>query len=212
MHLFGLTGGIASGKSTVAARLRALGVPLIDADELAREVLSPGSEGLRQVAQVFGGEVLDASGALDRKALGRRIFVNEAERRKLNAITHPRIAALSLQRANELARAGQPLACYEAALIVENGGADAFRPLIVCACPEEMQAARLQSRERISQQEALSRIRAQKPTAEKVAVADYVIDTSGSLEENARQTDDVLRRICAQLGVDLTRYIPSLSP
>jgi dephospho-CoA kinase len=206
VHLFGLTGGIASGKSTVAARLRALGVPLIDADELAREVLSPGSEGLRQVAQVFGAEVLDASGALDRKALGRRIFIDEAQRRKLNAITHPRIAALSLQRANELARAGQPLACYEAALIVENGGADSFRPLIVCACPEDVQAARLQSRERISQQEALSRIRAQKPTSEKVAVADYVIDTSGSLEENARQTDDVLRQICARFGVDLTRY------
>jgi dephospho-CoA kinase len=206
VHLFGLTGGIASGKSTVAARLRALGVPVIDADELAREVLSPGSEGLRQVAQVFGAEVLDASGALDRKALGRKIFIDEAQRRKLNAITHPRIAALSLQRANELARAGQPLACYEAALIVENGGADAFRPLIVCACPEDVQAARLQSREGISQQEALSRIRAQKPTSEKVAVADYVIDTSGSLGENARQTDDVLRQICARFGVDLTRY------
>jgi len=212
VHLFGLTGGIASGKSTVAARLRAHGVPLIDADELAREVLSPGSEGLRQIAMVFGADVLDASGALDRKALARRIFIDEAERRKLNAITHPRIAALSLQRANELARAGQPLACYEAALIVENGGADAFRPLIVCACPEDVQAARLQSRERISQQEALARIRAQKPTSEKVSVADYVIDTSGSLEENARQTDDVLCQICARLGVDPTRYIPPLSP
>jgi dephospho-CoA kinase len=206
VHLFGLTGGIASGKSTVAARLRARGVPVIDADELAREVLRAGSEGLREVVQAFGTGVLDTSGVLDRKALARIVFADDAKRRKLNAITHPRIGALSAERAAELARRQEALACYEAALIVENGIADAFRPLVVCACPESVQAARLQSREGLSEQDALARIRAQKPVAEKVAVADYVIDTGGTLEHNARQTDDVLRDICLRLGIASDRY------
>ena len=206
VHLFGLTGGIASGKSTVAARLRWHGVPVIDADELAREVLKTGSEGLREVVQLFGSEVLDASGALDRKTLGRLIFADEMQRQKLNAITHPRIGALSRDRAAELARRGEPIACYEAALIVENGMTEAFRPLIVCACPEDLQVTRLRAREGTSHEDASARIRAQKPTAEKVAVADYVIDTSGSLDDNARQTDDVLRDICKSLAVDPGRY------
>lgn len=206
MHLFGLTGGIASGKSTVASRLRAHRVPVIDADELAREVLGPGSEGLREVALAFGARVLDSSGALDRKALARVVFADDSERRKLNAITHPRIAALTAERAAELARRNEALACYEAALIVENGVADAFRPLVVCACPEDLQASRLQAREGVSEQDALRRIRAQKPVAEKVAAADYVIDTSGSHEDNARQTDDVLRDICERLGIARDRY------
>ncbi|HXN34453.1 MAG TPA: dephospho-CoA kinase, partial [Polyangiaceae bacterium] len=124
-----------------------------------------------------------------------------AARKKLNAITHPRIAARALERAADLARAGEPLACYEAALIVENGLADAFRPLLVCSCPEDVQAARVRARDAESAEDAFVRIRAQKPLAEKIAVADYVIDTSGSLEESARQTDEVLRAICLRVGV-----------
>ena len=207
MHLFGLTGGIASGKSTVAARLRARAVPVIDADELAREVLRPGTPGLREVVDAFGASVLLSSGELDRKALARVVFADAAQRRKLNAITHPRIAALSLQRATELEQRGEPLVCYEAALIVENGMVDAFRPLVVCACSEDLQATRIRTREGLSHEDALARIRAQKPTSEKVAVADYVIDTSGSLDDNARQTDDVLRNICTRLGIDPDRYV-----
>jgi dephospho-CoA kinase len=206
VHLFGLTGGIASGKSTVAAQLRTHGVPVIDADELAREVLRQGSEGLREVVRVFGPGVVDPSGALDRRALAHLVFADDAERRKLNAITHPRIAALSAERAAELARREEALACYEAALLVENGVADAFRPLVVCACPESLQASRLLAREGVTRKDALARIRAQKPVSEKVAVADYVVDTSGTLEDNTRQTDDVLRAICARLGIAPDRY------
>ena len=182
---------------------------MIDADELAREVLRPGSEGLREVVQAFGTGVLDSSGVLDRKALARIVFADDAKRHKLNAITHPRIGALSAERAADLARRQETLVCYEAALIVENGVADAFRPLIVCACPERVQALRLQSREGLSEKDALARIRAQKPLAEKVAVADYVIDTGGTLEHNAHQTDDVLKDICGRLGI---AYVPSVSP
>ena len=206
MHIFGLTGGIASGKSTVAARLRARGVPVIDADELARQVVGPGSEGLRDVAIAFGAGALSPDGTLNRPALAAVVFSDAAARRKLEAITHPRIARLMLERADELGRAGQPLACYEAALIVENGAQDQFRPLVVVSCPEEVQLARIRTRDTASQQDALARIRAQKPLSEKVAVADLVIDTAGSLEESERRTDEVLRAVCASLGVDASRY------
>lgn len=206
MHIFGVTGGIASGKSTVAARLRGHAVPVVDADALAREVVAPGTEGLRAIVDAFGREVLAPDGSLDRKALARVAFGDDAARKRLEGITHPRIGALAMERAAELERAGEPLVCYEAALIVENGLADAFRPLVVVACPEDVQLARVQSRDGASAQDALARIRAQKPLAEKVAAADFVIDTSGPLERNAAQTDEVLGAICRRLGVDPRRY------
>ena len=206
MHLFGLTGGIGSGKSTVAERLRSRGVPVIDADELAREVVAPGTEGLRALVDAFGVAVLDPSGALDRKGLARIAFSDASARAKLNAITHPRIGALTAERAAAFARAGEPLACYEAALIVENGVADVFRPLVVVSCPEDVQIARVRARGGTSEEEAVARVRAQKPLAEKLALADFVIDTSGTLEDNTRRTDEVLAAVCAQVGVDAARY------
>ena len=206
MHVFGLTGGIASGKSTVAARLRARGVPVIDADELARAVVAPGSDGLRAVVEAFGPGVLGPGGVLDRKAVARIAFSDAAARKKLEGITHPRITRLAIERAQEFALAGEPLACYEAALIVENGMADAFRPLVVVACPEDVQVARVRARDGASAEDALARIRAQKPLSEKVAVADHVIDTSGSMEAGEKRTEEVLRAICEKLGVDPGRY------
>jgi dephospho-CoA kinase len=206
VHLFGLTGGIASGKSTVAARFRARGLPVVDADELAREVVAPGTDGLRALVEAFGPGVLDPSGALDRKAVARIAFSDEGARRTLNAITHPRITQLGIRRAQELAAAGHPLVCYEAALIVENGVADAFRPLVVVSCPEEVQIARVLARDKASVEDARARIRAQKPLAEKVAVADFVVDTSGTLEEGARRADQALAAVCARTGVDFGRY------
>jgi dephospho-CoA kinase len=206
VHLFGLTGGIASGKSTVAARLLRKGVPVIDADVLAREVVAPGSDGLRAIADAFGASVLAPDGSLDRKALARVAFADEVARRKLEAITHPRIGKLAMQRAQAFAERGEPLVCYEAALIVENGMADAFRPLVVVACSPEVQVARVQARDHASAEDARARLRSQKSTEEKVAVADFVIDTSGTLAHNAEQTDRVLAAICAKVGVDPGRY------
>jgi dephospho-CoA kinase len=206
LHLFGLTGGIASGKSTVAARWRSRRVPVIDADQLAREVVLPGSDGLRELVAAFGPEVLLPDGSLDRKAVARLVFSDAQARKQLERITHPRIAQRTVERTAELAQAGEPLVCYEAALLVENGLVEQFRPLVVCACSEEVQLARIRKRDQASAEDALARVRAQKPLAEKVAVADFVIDTSGSLEDNARQTDEVLARLCAKLGVDGRRY------
>lgn len=208
MHLFGLTGGIASGKSTVAARFRARGLPVIDADLLARQVVAPGTDGLHAVVAAFGPDVLRPDGTLDRQALGRRVFADETARRTLEAITHPRISALAFAQAEQIAKQGQPLACYEAALIVENGAADAFRPLVVVACPPDVQVARLQARGS-SLEDALARVRAQKPLADKVAAADYVVDTTGTLEESARRADAVLSDLCARVGVDFGLYAMS---
>ncbi|MGH7297440.1 MAG: dephospho-CoA kinase, partial [Polyangiaceae bacterium] len=206
LKLYGLTGGIASGKSTVAARFRRRGVPVVDADALAREVVQPGTGGLAAVVEAFGPGVLTAGGALDRKAMARIVFSDAAARRRLEAITHPRITALGLERAAALASEGHALACYEAALIVENGVADAFRPLVVCACPEPVQLARVRDRDGSSTEDALARIRAQKPLADKVALADFVVDTSGTLEQGGIRADEALEGVCGRVGVEFTRY------
>lgn len=199
--LFGLTGGIASGKSTVAARFRAQGLPVIDADVLAREVVAPGTDGLAEVVRAFGPEVLLPDGSLDRARVAAIVFADPDKRRQLNAIVHPRIAALTAERAAALSARGEPLACYEAALLVENRLADAFRPLVVVAAPEEVQLARVMARDGISAEQARARLAAQLPLADKIAVADYVIDNAGDRAATERQADEVLASIRARVGV-----------
>lgn len=206
MHLFGLTGGIASGKSAVARRLRDRDVPVIDADQLAREAVAVGSDGLRAVVRLFGEDVLRADGSLDRKKVAAAVFGDDDKRRQLNAVVHPIVTTLTFERASKLRDEGEPLACYEAALIVENGVADAFRPLVVVSAPEEVQVARACTRDASTPDEARARIRAQMPLAEKVNAADFVIENSGSLADLERRTDEVLAAICARLGVDPDRY------
>ena len=201
MHLFGLTGGIASGKSAVAARLRARGVVVIDADHLAREAVAKGTAGLADVVKTFGEAVLAADGTLDRKKLADLVFADDAKRKALNGIVHPVVTMLTFKRAAELRDAGHELACYEAALIVENGVADAFRPLIVVAAPEDTQIARACARDHAAAADVRARIRAQMPLAEKVKVADFVIENAGSLADLERRTDEVLKAICERLDV-----------
>jgi dephospho-CoA kinase len=206
MHLFGLTGGIASGKSVVAARLRARGVPVVDADQLAREVVAPGSEGLAEIVGAFGEGVLDERGELDRKRVADLVFSDPEKRRRLNAITHPRIAALSMQRAQEHGARGEPLVCYEAPLIVENGLADALRPLVVVAAPEAVQAERAARRDGATLDHVKARIAAQMPLEEKKRVADVIIENTGTLDDLAKKTDEALALVCAKTGVDPARY------
>ncbi len=206
MLVFGLTGGIASGKSTVAARLRARGVPVIDADALSREAVIKGSSGFSEIVDAFGSDVLAPNGDLDRKALARIVFEDDGKRRTLNAIVHPRVGALTAARAAALGERGEPLACYEAALIVENGLADAFRPLVVVAASEQAQIARALARDGATEGEVAARIRAQIPLAEKVRVADHVIENDGDLGDLERKTDHVLAEICRARGIDPARY------
>lgn len=206
MHLFGLTGGIASGKSAVAARLRERGVPVIDADQLAREAVLPGTEALKAIVKTFGEEILLGDGSLDRKKLGQIVFADEEKRKALNAIVHPAVSMLTFARSKELRDEGEALVAYEAALIVENGIADAFRPLVVVAAPDDVQIRRMMSRDHITEEEAKARLRAQMPLAEKIAKADYVIENTGTIADVERRTDEVLASLCERLDVDADRY------
>jgi dephospho-CoA kinase len=206
MHLFGLTGGIASGKSAVAARFRARGLPVLDADALAREVVARGSDGLAEVVAAFGAEVLTPGGDLDRKRVADIVFHDADARAKLNAIVHPRVGALGMQRAAELGAQGEPLVCYEAALLVENGMHEMLRPLVVVSAPEDVQVARAVRRDSAKEDDVRARIRAQLPLARKVAVADVVVDNTGSLADLEAHADDALDRVCERTRLDASRY------
>jgi dephospho-CoA kinase len=196
----GLTGGIASGKSTVGRAFAALGVPVVDADQLAREVVAPGTDGLAEIVRTFGPGVLLADGSLDRKALGAIVFNDAALRQKLNAITHPRIALASAERMKALAALGTPYLLYEAALIVENGAYKTMYGLVVVKADEATQLARLMQRDQLSEGEARARIASQAPLAQKLAVADYVIDNSHSLDALRERVADVHGELLVRVG------------
>jgi dephospho-CoA kinase len=193
--IVGLTGGIGSGKSTVARIFAEQGVPVVDADRVAREVVEPGTEGLREVVEAFSEDVLDADGRLDRAKLGERVFGDDAARKKLESILHPRIAAASMARFAELASEGHPYAIYEAALLVENGSHRMMQALVVVSAREETQIARVCARDGVDEAAARQRIAAQLPLEEKVAVADYVISNDGSLEQTRDRTLEVHRAL-----------------
>ncbi len=212
LHAFGLTGGLASGKSTVAARLRERGVPVVDADGLAREVVAPGTPGLASLVEAFGEDILAPDGSLDRAKLGDRVFADAAERKTLNGILHPLIAMATAARMQELDAAGAILACYEAALLVENGLADMFRPLVVVSVPPDVQIARAMARDRSTEEQARARVAAQLPLATKIAAADFVIDNAGSREDTERRTDEVLEEIRLRLRAGLRAGLRAREP
>ena len=191
MRVYGLTGNIGSGKSTVARLLRERGVPVVDADQVARDLVLPGQPALAEIASRFPG-VVAPDGRLDRKALGARVFADEAERKALNEILHPRIAAESGSRLAALAEEGRELAIYEAALIVENGLDALFDGLVVVTAPEDDQVRRVAARDGLAEAETRARIAAQLPAKEKAARGDFVIDNGSGLEALAAQVDRVL--------------------
>ena len=185
--LIGLTGGIACGKTTVAEMLSQLGALVVDADQVARDVVAPGSEGLDALSQAFGPDVLDPSGHLDREALGRRVFADESLLKTLNEILHPRIAMESLRQIQEAMSAEPPLVVYDAALLIETGREDDFRPLVVVTTTPQLQQARLMARDHLSAEEAIQRINSQMPVAEKAALADHVIKNDLDREDTRAQ-------------------------
>jgi dephospho-CoA kinase len=185
--ILGLTGGIASGKSTVGRMLEELGARVIDADQLAREVVEPGTPALAEIARAFGNDVLTADGQLDRKRLGERVFAAPDARRTLNSITHPRIAMLAAQRLEEAGAEGLHAIVYMAPLLVENGLHFMCERVAVVSLDEEVQRRRLIEREGLAAAEVDQRMRAQLPLADKLAVAHYVIDNGGTLEETRQQ-------------------------
>jgi dephospho-CoA kinase len=191
MVLVGLTGGIGAGKSAVSARLAELGAIVIDADRLARDVVAPGTDGLAEVVAAFGDGVLDASGALDRAALGRRVFADPEARQRLEAIVHPRVRA----RTAALAAAAPPgsVVVNDVPLLVEAGLAGGYDLVLVVLAPERVRLERLVRDRGMAEAEARARIAAQCSDDERRAVADVVIDNDGSLEELRAAVDRVWR-------------------
>lgn len=195
MRVIGLTGGIASGKSTVGRMLAELGAPIVDADQVAREVVQPGHAAYDDLVATFGREILSPDGTINRKQLGQLVFADSDKRRQLNAITHPRIAEATQGKLAALGQSGVQVAIYEAALLVENKAHLGMDGLIVVSASEDKQVARIRERNGLSQGDARARIQAQAPLADKVAVADYVIDTNSTVEDTRRQVREVWAKI-----------------
>ena len=198
--LVGLTGGIATGKSTVSALLRQLGGEIIDADLLAREVVEPDQPALTQIVTEFGRDVLTAAGELDRKKLGAIIFANPERRLRLEAITHPAIRDRFLTRLDDLAERGfVGLVVFDAAVMIESGNYKNMDRLVVVVTDDATQMARLLARDGTDDAENRRKISSQMPLAEKAKLADYVIDNSGTREATAEQ----VRRVFAALMSEL---------
>lgn len=194
MRVVGLTGGIASGKSTVSVMFRELGAQIIDADQVAREVVEPGTPALEEIARRFPG-VVDAAGRLDRAALGARVFSDATERRALEVIVHPRIRDEVARRTEALARAGIQVLLYDAALLIENGLHRGMNGVILVSAPEAVQRARLAARDGLDDAAISARLAAQLPLADKRAHATWVVDNGGTLDETRAQ----VRRIWEEI-------------
>jgi dephospho-CoA kinase len=194
MRVVGLTGGIASGKSTVSAMFRALGAEVIDADQLARQVVEPGTPGVKEVSRRFPG-VVDAEGRLDRAALAARIFADPAERAALEAILHPRIQLEARRRIGALEQAGVRVALYDAALLFENELQRNLQGVVLVWAPEDAQRRRLAARDGLPPAEVEARLAAQMPLSRKRALATWEVDNGGSLADTEAQ----VRRIWEEI-------------
>jgi dephospho-CoA kinase len=198
MHLIAVTGGIASGKSVVATRLAELGAVVVDADKLAREVVEPGTPALAAIADHFGPGVISADGTLDRGALGAIIFVNESERAVLNSITHPAVGHRSRELFAEAAAADpNAIVVYDVPLLVESaaGRTKEFDRIVVVHAAPETRKDRLISLRGMTPDDANSRVTAQATDAQRLAVADDVIVTDGTLAETLEQVDALWERL-----------------
>ncbi|MCL6593008.1 MAG: dephospho-CoA kinase [Alicyclobacillus sp.] len=204
--IIGLTGGIATGKSTVSHMLRELGAYVVDADTWARRVVEPGTPGWAEVVAEFGPGVLQPDGSIHRPALARLVFHDAAARQRLNALTHPRIrAGMQAESAARLAQHPEEPVVWDVPLLFEGETLHLVDVTVLVYTDETTQLQRLMARNQLTEDEALARIRAQMPIEEKRRLADYVIDNRGTLEqtrEQVRQLWDILRRKARQADGD----------
>jgi dephospho-CoA kinase len=187
MRVFGLTGNIGSGKSTVAAMLREAEIPILDADRISREVTAPGGRAYDDVVQAFGGGIVRDDGSIDRKRLGEIVFSDPSLRARLEAITHPAIHDAMKEAVAGIEREGHRAVVVEATLIHESGRRGMFESVISVTCDRETAISRLAARDGMSRRQAEARLRAQMDAERKAGASDYVIDNSGDLEETRRQ-------------------------
>jgi len=194
VRVIGLTGGIASGKSTVARVLEEYGAAVIDADRLAREVVMPGMPAYAAIIAEFGAGILNSDRTIDRKALGRIVFADPEARRRLEGITHPAIRRRAEEKLAELQQSGNPVAFYMAPLLVEAGATSRVDEIWVVYTDRETQLTRLMRRDGIGRDEALQRLAAQMPMDEKKKYGTVVIDNRGTPEETERQVRQAWER------------------
>ena len=188
----GLTGGLASGKTFVGHALRDLGCYLIEADELGHQVLLPGAEAYAAVIHEFGDDILDDDRFIDRHKLGERVFGKPELLTKLSSLVHPPVAQRQQRAIAEIAKASPgAIVVVEAAILVETGSYRRFDRLIVAGCSQELQIERAMKRDSATREQVMARLERQLPLQEKLRLADYVIDTSGSKEETLKQTREV---------------------
>ena len=187
MRVFGLTGNIGSGKSTVAAMLRDEGIPVLDADRISREVTAPGGRAYDAVVHAFGRGIVRDDGSIDRKRLGEIVFSDPGSRERLERITHPAILEAMKEAIAALDREGHRAVVVEAALIHESGRKGLFEAVISVTCDRETAISRLASREGMSRGQAEARLRAQMDADRKAGASDYVIDNSGGIDSTRRQ-------------------------
>jgi dephospho-CoA kinase len=189
MITFGLTGGICCGKSSVSYTFQYHDIPMVDADKVARKVVEVGTKGWQLIRAAFGQEYLNEDQTINRTKLGALVFSDRRARADLDAFMLPLITEEAAAQFKRLQEEGHPLAGYDAALIIEMGHADKYRPLVVVACSLETQLSRLMKRNSLTQEEAMARIECQMPTEKKIALADWVIYTDGTIDESIAQTE-----------------------
>ena len=189
--LIGLTGGIACGKSSVSKYLIKKGALVVDADQIARNILAPNSLGLQRVLERWGQKVLDVNGQVNRAYLGSIVFSDPKERKALEAITHPLIAQESQSQIEDARSKKVPLIVYDAALLIEAGRSEQFRPLVVVTTSKEIQKKRIMDRDHLAEAEALARINSQLPLEDKEKLADYLIYNDGDWVKLYQQVDEL---------------------
>ncbi|MCY8667512.1 dephospho-CoA kinase [Bacillus haynesii] len=190
--VIGLTGGIASGKSTVAQMFQQCGITVVDADVIAKEAVEQGMPAYQKIAETFGQGVLLETGDIDRRKLGEIVFANEEKRLQLNAIVHPEVRKMMIKQRDEAVRAGERFVVLDIPLLYESGLEHLTDKVIVVWVPKELQLERLMKRNRFNEDEALNRIHAQHSLDEKKKRADAVIDNSGSLKDTEAQLHQLL--------------------
>ena len=189
-----LTGGIATGKSYVANRLREAGVPIVDADVLSREVVAPGTPGLAAVRKRFGPDAVRRDGSMDRVRIGQIVFKDKRARQDLEAIIHPAVQSAIEKFFNSLPKR-TPFAVADIPLLFETGREQQFHSVIVVACPRQMQLERLVMRNKLSREDAERRVAAQLPIDQKVKKATHVIRTDGTFEETDAQVKELIEKL-----------------
>jgi len=200
MLVVGLTGGIASGKSTVSRMFEQAGIPVICSDELAREVVRPGSQGLAEIRRIFGDAVLDYEGKLDREATARLVFQDRSKRKILESIIHPRVAEEQNKRLRTLERQGHSIVIVDVPLLYETGWERFVDLVVVVYVPRHVQEERLVNRDGMSVEDARSRLDAQMPIDEKKRLADRLVDNGNTLEHTHRQVESVIEELKEAAG------------